>query len=147
MTNGRTEISIAQFDDFVRPLSGLPVSLAWKGYGSAIFLELGQLAPVEGMQNHQRGEACIFIEWDWRVEDSTTVLYGSSNSQPKIEKGIGGLQGTKLESISIFGSVQELIINLSNGHCLRSMVMVSGDPRWNIRLLDGSWLSCEHGRL
>jgi DUF3027 family protein len=147
VTNGRTEISIAQFDDFVRPLVGLSVSLPWKGHGSAIFLELGQLAPLRPGRHHEPGEACIFVEWDWRVEEGTAVLYGSSNSGPKIEKGISTLQGTNIENVSVVGSVPELTINFSNGQCLRSMVMVSGDPQWNIRLLDGSWLSCEHGRL
>ena len=147
MTNEQAEISIAQFDNFVRPLLGLSVSLPWKGYGSAIFLELGRLAPLEQRRNHQRGEAAISFEWDWRVEDSTSVLFGSSNSRPKIEKGISALQGTKIENIAVFGPVPELVINFSNGQCLRSMVMVSGDPQWNIRLLNGNWLSCEHGRL
>ncbi len=123
------------------------MSLPWKGYGSAIFLELGRLAPLKEGRHHQCGEACIFFEWDWRVEEASKVLYGSSNSRPKIEKGVSGLRGTKIENISVFGAVPELILDFSNGLRLRSMVMVSGDPQWNIRLPNNSWLSCESGRL
>ena len=71
----------------------MPVSLAWKGYGSAVFLELGQLLPPEGERaRHERGEACLAIEWDWRVEKTSSVLFGSSDSGPEIEAGILGLQ-------------------------------------------------------
>jgi hypothetical protein len=125
----------------------MEVSLPWKGYGSAIFLELGRLAPLQPGRHHERGEASICVEWDWRVESAITVLYGSSDSRPKIEKSIANLKGTKIEHISAVGSVPELVINLSNGQCLKSMVMTAGDPQWNIRLPNGTWLSCERGLL
>ncbi len=35
-----------EFQAFVRPLVGLAVAFPRKGYGSAIFLELGQLSPL-----------------------------------------------------------------------------------------------------
>ena len=86
-------LSEQEFRDCVRPLQGMPVSLAWKGYGSAVFLELGQLLPPEGIRaRHERGEACLAIAWDWRVENASSVLFGSSDSGPEIEAGILGLQ-------------------------------------------------------
>jgi hypothetical protein len=82
-------VSREDFPAFVRPLLGLMVSLPWKGYGSAIFLELGQLAPLESPRQHfNQGESCISVEWDWRVEAGAASLYGSSNSGPTIERGI-----------------------------------------------------------
>ena len=64
-----------EFHAMVQPLVGLTVALPWKGYGSTIFLELGQLSPLESKrQHHNKGEACISVEWDWRVENGTTVL-------------------------------------------------------------------------
>lgn len=116
-------------------LRGLSVALPWKGYGSAIFLELGQLSPVTSKRrHHDRGEACIAVEWDWRVEAGRTVLYGSSNSRPEIERGIAGLRAATVTDIAVEGVVPELVVQFSNGHCLRSMVMVDGDPQWSIRL-------------
>jgi hypothetical protein len=141
------DITLAEFNVAVRPLIGLPVSLPWKGYGSAVFLELGRLTAPSPRGVHECGEACIFVEWDWRVEQETTILYGSSNSRPKIQEGIAGLAGTSIENVAAAGSVPELEITFANGQRLRSMAMVSGDPRWNLRLLDHNWISCEGGRL
>lgn len=129
----------------VRSLIGLPVSLAWKGNGSAIFLELGELAPSGPGRRHNDGQACIGVEWDWRVEAQGTVLYGSSNSGPQIDAGIHTLQGETITSMSVAGDVQELVIHFSNGHCLRSMAMVTGGPAWSIRTLDNQWVDVRDG--
>lgn len=130
----------------LQSLTGLTVSLPWKGYGSAIFLELGQLTPVVYKRHqHERGEARIGIEWDWRVEDGDRVLYGSSNSGPEIAAGISSLQGTRIESIAAVGDVPELVVRFSNGQCLRSMVMLTGYPMWSIKLPGGRWIVVKDG--
>ena len=130
-----------QFEELTQPLIGLTVSLPWKGYGSAVFFELGHLSPrATKRARHNEGEACISVEWDWRVETEGAVLYGSSNSRPKIEVGIRALQGETIESIVAAGQVPELEVRFSNGHCLKSMVMVTGDPEWSIKVLDGQWI-------
>lgn len=127
-------------------LVGLTVSLPWKGYGSAIFLELGQLTPVVYKKSqHEKGEACIEIEWNWRVEEGASVLYGSSNSRPEIASGISSLQGTRIQSLEVIGDVPELAVRFSNGQCLRSMVMITGEPMWSIKLPGGRWVRVEGG--
>jgi hypothetical protein len=137
-----------EFQTLVQPLVGLTVALPWKGHGSAIFLELGKLSPLESKrQHHNKGEACISVEWDWRVESRSSVLYGSSNSRPKIEQGIATLSGAVIQGISLAGPVPEIVVQFSNGHCLRSMVMVTGDPEWSIRLPDGSYAYATAGKL
>jgi hypothetical protein len=137
-----------QFEDQTRPLIGLPVSLPWKGYGSAVFFELGDRSPLESKRaHHNKGAACISIEWDWRVEAGGTVLYGSSNSRPRIEAGIRALQSETIDSMSVAGQVPELVVRFSNGHCLKSMVMVTGDPEWSIRTLDGQWIYVRDGKI
>ncbi len=139
---------IDSFAELVQPLIGLQVSLPWKGHGSTIFLELGQLQPLESKRSHhQRGQACIWIDWDWRVESGTSILYGSSCSRPKINKGIATLQDVRIENLSHVGEVPELVVHFSNGHCLRSMCMVSGDAQWTIRLDKRSWMSIKDGEL
>ncbi len=143
-----TVLSEQEFRDCVRPLQGLEVSLAWKGYGSAIFLELGRLsAPRNERGRHESGEACLSVEWDWRVEGASSVLFGSSNTGPEIEDGIHGLQGSRSDGIAVVGTVPEIAALFSNGKCLRSMAMTSGDPQWGIRLPSGSWLSAKGGVL
>jgi hypothetical protein len=136
------------FQALVQPLLGLMVSLPWKGYGSAIFLELGALAPLESQRRHKNnGEACISVEWDWRVEAEAAVLFGSSNSRPKIESGIHSLRGTTIQALTVVGQVPELVVQFSNGYCLRSMVMATGNPEWSIKLTDGRWVYAEGGHL
>jgi hypothetical protein len=140
-------LSSEAFQELVQPLIGLTVSLPWKGYGSAIFLELGALAPLESPhQRHNEGEACIAVEWDWRVEAEAAILYGSSNSRPKIEAGILSLQGTTVQALAAVGRVPELVVQFSNGACLRTMVMHAGDPEWSIKLPDERWAYAKNGR-
>lgn len=126
---------VADFAAVIQPLIGLPVSRSWAGYGSAIFLELGRLAPPDdGDPALLEGEAGIGLEWDWRVENDTSVLYGSGNWREEIERGIETLTGSIVQGIAVTGEVAELVITFSNGLRLRSMVMVTGDPQWTIRL-------------
>ncbi len=107
------------------------------------FFELGELAQPGPRRIHAKGEACIWIDWDWRVESGSSVLYGSSNSRPKIQSGILGLKGSTLQSLSVVGQVPELVAEFSNHHRLSSMAMHTGDPEWSIRLPDRRWI---HGR-
>jgi len=141
----RTPLTLAEANLLVQPLVGLPVSMPWKGYGSAIFLELGNLVQPKRSRHHPNGEANISIEWDWRVEEGSTVKYGSSNSRPDIKCGIEGLRGVSIEEILIHGQVPELLIQFSNAQRLVSSVMVTGDPAWSIKLPDANWVSCVGG--
>jgi hypothetical protein len=139
-------LSYEAFQQLVQPLIGLPVSLPWKGYGSAIFLELGSLAPLESpSQHYNEGEACISVEWDWRVEARSAVAYGSSNSGPKIEAGIQSLRGETVQALTAVGPVPELVVQFSNGDRLRTMVMHAGNPKWSIKLQDGRYIDAKKG--
>lgn len=141
-------ISGQEVDDQLRSLQGLEIALAWKGYGSAVFFELGRLSPPQGnREQHARGEACLMIEWDWRVENDFLVSFGSSNSGPRIEAGIRELQGSRVTGISVVGSVPELVGYFSNGRCLRSFSATNGNPQWSIKLPSGAWLSAKNGAL
>jgi hypothetical protein len=124
----------------------MPISLPWKGHGSAIFLELGNLAPLERpRQRRQDDDATIYIGWDWRVEDGSRVLYGSSNSKPEIEDGIEALVGITIKNLTIQGSVPELSIEFSNGARLMSASMCTDTSGWSIRLPGSVWISCVDG--
>lgn len=130
-------LTLESFHERTLPLMGLEVSQPWCGYGSAIFLELGELLPAKSQRTrYARGQACISVKWDWRVEAQGVVLYGSSNSYPSIAEGISALRGATVTSIAVAGQVPELVVHFSNGHCLKSMVMVTGDPQWSIRVSD-----------
>ena len=129
-----TMLSEQEFQDCVRVLQGLEVSLAWKGYGSAIFLELGRLSPPRQPRGrHEQGEACLCVEWDWRVENASSILFGSSDTRPEIADGIRRLQGSRIDDIAAVGAVPEIVALFSNEQRLRSMAMTIGDPQWRGR--------------
>ncbi len=135
---------MVDFSELVRPLLGLPVSHAWKGYGATLFVELGRLSPVFSKRDRRRlddrGEACIWIEYDWRVEDGASVLYGGSNTAHEIDRGFQSLIGATVASLRREGDVPELIVRFSNGHCLRTMATVTGEPQWCVQLPSGAYI-------
>lgn len=142
----RKPLTLDEANLLIRPLVDMPISLPWKGHGSAIFLELGNLAPLERpRQRHQKGEATIYIGWDWRVEKNSRVLYGSSNSKPEIVDGIDTLVDIEIVHLAIQGSVPELSIEFSNGARLMSAAMCTDTSEWNIRLPGSGWVSCADG--
>ena len=61
------EIKRAEFDELVGPLVGMPVSRPWRGNGTALFLDLGEIRPAEDT-GYRWGQACVQLEWDWRIE-------------------------------------------------------------------------------
>jgi len=140
-----------EFEKLVSPLIGLEISHPWRSVGTAIFLELGSLTPNfhtrTGRRLNDSGEACIMIEWDWRVETRTEVAFGSSDSRGTIVRGIATLQGCRVNSITLVGRIPELRMEFSNGNWLRTMIMTGGDPQWSIRLPDGQWLGVAGGRV
>ena len=129
-------------------LIGLRVSHAWKGYGSAISLELGVLeTPAEKRGRNARGETCIMIEWDWRVEEGERILFGSSNSGTEIVAKLQQVTECHVENLSLSEGVPELIVSLSNGNRILCCAMVTGDPQWTIRLAEDQWLRWAGGAL
>ena len=98
-------------------------------------------------RHHTRGEYCIIVYWDWRVEKDDTVLFGSSNNSAEIDQNLAHLQGATITSLELSGKVPELTVNFIDGQCLKSMIMVSGHPQWNIRLANGMYLFYEEKTL
>ena len=129
----------------LKKLKGLKVSLPWKGYGSAVFFELGHLSPLEPRQRHNRGEACISFDGNWRVEKDGKIFFGSSDSNVKIDRRVKSLQDTIISSIEIVGEVPELLVQLSAGYRLTSMSTQAGDPEWSIKFSSGAWLYPQNG--
>ncbi len=68
-------------------LIGLPVSLAWKGYGSSIFLELGNLLPLEISPVTGNYNLC---KWYIRIDGEYSLLdYGvCTNSKSGLDSKV-----------------------------------------------------------
>ena len=145
----RKPISRPEFYELVQPLLGMPVSRVWKGFSTALFLELGELHPwdIGKGRKSKRGEAHISIEWNWRVESRTKVLIGSDQSHWAINKYIRLLKGLEIVTIALDDEVKnDLIVQFSEEIQLQTSRLTSGDGEWLIWLKDGTLLEYErHG--
>ena len=140
--------SLDEANTMAQSLIGLEVTLPWKGHGSTIFLELGELSPPKSKRgNRDLGESHISIDWDWRIELGDIVKFGSSLEGSEIERGLRTLQGVKVCSLSIQGRIPEIVVEFSSGHILRSMVMANGGPEWTLKLDHQRYLYSHCGSL
>lgn len=126
----------------------MPVSNPWIGYGTPLFLDLGKLTAYTMRDRElEQGEASIQIIGDWRIERQDEIVGGASCTRPKMESQAASLKGLSIASIIVAGAPPELTVTLDNGVRVRSMELTPGDPQWGIRLRDGTYLSCDYGKL
>jgi hypothetical protein len=123
------------FDRFSSSLIGLPLSRVWQGYGSAIFLEFGDVQPRrrrDGSPGNPRGQWTLMIEWSWRVEGKKRIRCGSWSDGARWPRVFSRMPGGKVASASLFGRLPEIIVRLSNGLSVVSMMTAEGDPAWRL---------------
>jgi hypothetical protein len=125
------------FSPFESALIGLPVSHVWRGHGSAIFVELGRLAPStrvrrDGSIGNPFGEITLMIEWSWRIERPRSILGGSWSSERRWPGMFKNLQGTKVIGAKLVGTLPEIELSLSNGLRLASFMTAEGQPEWGL---------------
>ncbi len=136
------ELSIESFADFTSGLIGLPVSRAWQGYGSAIFLEFGRLQSTrkrDGQPGSPRGEWTLFIEWSWRIEGKRRIWCGSWSDGERWPRAFARLQNGAVASIQTTGRLPEIDFGLTNGLHLLSTMTAEGNPAWAlIKRKDGA---------
>jgi hypothetical protein len=123
------------FEQFVEPMRGLPVSHAWRGHLSVVFLELGSLSPgrtrKNGIAGNPIGEFTIHIEPNWRIEGARSILCGSDDTMPAIERALALVVGTTLKDITCVGRLPELNLQLSVG-ALLTFSAWKGQPNWTV---------------
>ena len=123
-----------KFDSFVMSLVGLPVSYIWRGCGSAIFLEIGELHPGRVRRNGSEGNPCgdwtLGIEWSWRIEGKRRIWCGSWSDEKRWLRTFARIKNKSVASISLCGRLPEVSLGLSNGLYVLSMMTAEGDPQW-----------------
>jgi hypothetical protein len=142
----RTRISRQRFATLTEAASGLDVGHTWRGYGSAIFLEIGRLRQGK-RANNPRGEFSIMLEWSWRVESSRRIVFGSWSGDRKIAAGLRSLVGRAVARMSVEGRLPELVVELAGPRRVHSFMIAEGQPRWTVFLPDDSWVMVERGVL
>lgn len=140
-----TSISSEDFAEHVQALIGLPMSRAWRGAGTAIFLEIGPLSG--GAPGSPTGVGSLMLQWSWRVERPRSIWFGSFSSDRRISNQLPKLESLSVSTISVSGRLPEVELGLGGKVTLRSFSTVEGQPEWSLRLPSGRWLSSSQGRL
>jgi hypothetical protein len=134
-----------EFEIFAAPLVGLPLSRIWQGYGSAVFLEFGEVQPRrrrDGSPGNPRGQWTLMIEWGWRVEGKRRIWCGSWSDGARWPRAFSRMEGQSVAAIRLSGRLAEVYLSLSNGLHLASAMTAEGDPAWALscRVTD-PWVS------
>jgi hypothetical protein len=135
------------FAELTTPLVGLKVALARQAYGSVLMIELGRLSQGSGSRPHLRGEASIVLEWSWRFETDSDVIFGSCSEAPFVYAQLLELRGQRITGIRLEGRYPELVVELSSGLRAHSLACVESDPGWWLWLPDRSSLHWQGGAL
>jgi hypothetical protein len=138
------KIGIEEAKSRLSELCGATVSHAWRGYGSALFLELGKLEENPKRKN-SFGEQTIMIEWSWRVEGKNSIIVGSWSENEDIDKVPELFIGKTLEKVEFFGRLPEISIKFNSALWLLSFMTEEGNPEWSIKLTNGEWLGVSDG--
>lgn len=115
-------ISFEQAKKDIQKIVGLSVSRTWKGYGSAIFFELGELQKKyqkwinkdDGKNYHMIGDWTLWIESDWTIfNDNVKVTEDSIIDNKDIEKEIDQFDGAIITGFDFYpdGTAIEFFFN------------------------------------
>lgn len=119
---------------FVEALVGKKISHIWRGYGSTLFVEFGDLAPGKvrkGKEGNPVGELTLMMDF-WRIENPRSVLVGAWSSEGKWQKAFERLLGAKVTAVEFFGHIPEITVSLDNRRRMVSFSPVEGQPDWAV---------------
>jgi len=148
--NSTSQDASSEFVSFCAPLIGLHVSRVWQGHGSAIFLEFGKVQPQQrrdGSPGNPRGEWTLMIEWSWRIEGKRRIWCGSWSEETRWPRTFTRLEGATVLSLALSGRLPEVVLTLSNGLHLLSMMTAEGDPAWALTKTEGVAVYVRAGQL
>ena len=134
-------------------LSGAPISYLWRGYGSAVFIEIGSLTPTtkrDGSSGHPEGQVSLGVEWSWRIEDDVSILCGSWSDEELWEPGFARLRDARVRTLRLFGRLPEVELTTQEGIHFLSFSTAEGQPQWHLvdrRVAPSRWFSVRGGQL
>jgi hypothetical protein len=111
----------------------MPVTHIWRGYGTTLFLEFGDLHPrrlADGSSGNPAGDWGLMIEWGWRIEVSALILCDSEDDDSGWQEIFRRLMSTKVERVSLIGKPPGIALGFSNGLRLTSIMTDQECPRW-----------------
>lgn len=140
----RMKISESRALSEISCLNGQQVSHAWRGHGSAVFLELSNLD--ESVQKkYPSGDYTVMIEWSWRFEQDSRILMGSWSENDLIDQFPSLVTGKIIKNVSFFSRLKEIELRFTDGSWLLSFATAEGDTEWGVKVQGGNWLNFEDG--
>lgn len=145
--------AITAFEALAAGLLGEPISYLWRGYGSAVFIEFGDLTPTtnrDGTQGHPEGQVSLGVEWSWRIEDNAKILAGSWSEEELWEPCFVRLRAARVESVKLFGRLPEVELATDQGVRFISFSTADGQPQWHLvdrRFNRAHWFTVRNGKL
>lgn len=125
--------TVPAFDAVARSLIGQPISHVWRGHGSAIFLEIGELTTLprrDGSPGNPAGSVSIGVEWSWRIEDGDSILCGSWSEEALWPAAFNRLREGRIKACTLFGALPEIELATDLGVRLLSFSTTEGQPQW-----------------
>jgi hypothetical protein len=147
------ELGISAFQQFCAPLVGLPVTHIWRGYGTALYLEFGDLHPrrlSDGSSGNPTGDWELLIASGWRIEGRGLALCDSESDDSHWQEVFRGLMNATVEVVSLVGELPEIALALSNELRLISMTGAQRSPQWTLfdnRKNRAGWAAIKSGIL
>jgi hypothetical protein len=138
---------------FAAPMIGLSLNHIWRGHGSAIFLEFGELRPRlkrNGSTANPMGQMSLMIEWSWRIEDHAAVRCGSWSEEELWPDAFATILDSHVQDVKTFSHLPEIEVTFSNGMRILSFMTAEGSPAWTLfdrRSAHERWLSVDAGIL
>jgi hypothetical protein len=143
-------VSRQEFSNLMMPFIGLPVTRCFRGGGTAVVMDFGDLFEVDSGPRRPslRGRAHLLVEWSWRVEGPRSIRFGSWTTDRRMENGLRGLEGKSIVSIGLDGRLPELVIELSGKVWFHSFHTAEGQPQWAFFLApEGDWIEVSQAAL
>lgn len=141
------------FESFRSNLIGSRISHVWRGYGSAISIEIGNLTPIVnkmGRPLQPEGTMSLWVEWSWRIEDDNSILCGSWSEEELWEPALERFKEAQITSCELFGALPEIALTVDSGLRFLSFSTTDGQPQWHFidkRTETTRWFSVRDGKL
>ncbi len=141
------------FERLAASLVGMPITNVWRGYGSAVFIELGALSPLirrDGTEGQPQGEVSLGVEWSWRIEGPDSIRCGSWSKEALWEPTFAALLGARIARCELFGALPEIALTTDDGQRFVSFSTTDGQPWWHLvdrRHPTPIWFTVREGRL
>jgi hypothetical protein len=141
------------FNSLCNDLIGMPISYIWRGHGSAMFIEIGDLSPKQrrdGTPGHPQGDISLGVEWSWRVEDARSIACGSWSEESLWEPALDRLRNAEIIGCESFGFLPEIAVTTTAGLRFITFSTTDGQPQWHLidrRGEKARWFTVRDGRL